>query len=92
MVSVFGDPVPQVVLSNHVFGEVGQFQAHVFISFHGSHEVEVFDIKGHEARSWSGDCAVENEFDGEEIRFWCPAVPGIVHSFSADREVCVIGI
>ena len=91
-IAVFVDPLPQVVLFDYVFGEVGKFQSYVFVLLHGSHELEIFYIEGREARPWSGDCAVEKYFDGKEIRRWCPAFPRIVHSVAADLEARVIGV
>ena len=91
-VAIFGDLVPQGVLLDYVFGEVGQFELHVLISIHGSHEVQNLDVNGHEASTWRGDCDVKQEIGIEDICGWCSATPRVINSINAHCEVYAIGV
>jgi hypothetical protein len=70
--------VMESVFIDDVLGEQFQFHSKVLVTFHGSHEVEVLDVNGHELCIGGGDDAVEHEFDGEEVCSWCPTVVGVV--------------
>ena len=77
-VAIFGEPVPQGVLLDYIFREVGYSESHVFIWIHGRHEVNILDVDGHKAGTWRGDCAAEKDLDGEEICGWCFAIPRLI--------------
>ncbi len=70
--------VMESVFIDDVLGEQSQFHSEVFVPVHGSHEVEVLDVDGHELRIGGGDDAVEHEFDGKEVCGWCPTVIRVV--------------
>ena len=74
--SIGGDLFPQVLLFDQVVREVCKFQSHVFVPFHWSIEVEIFDVCCHVAGLFDGDGAVEMQLDGEQVDGGCAAVAG----------------
>ncbi len=70
--------VTESVFIDDVLGEQLLFHSEVLVTFHGSHEVEVFDVDSHELCIGGGDDAVEHEFDGKEVCGWCLTVVGVV--------------
>ncbi len=66
------------VFIDDALGERFQFHSEVLVLVHGSHEVEVLDVDGHELQIGGGDDAVEHEFDGKEVCGWCPTVIRVV--------------
>jgi hypothetical protein len=66
--------VTESVIIDDVLGEQFQFHSEVLVPVHGSHEVEVLDVDGHELCIGGGYDAVEHEFDGKEVCCWCPTV------------------
>ena len=49
----------EIILLDEILRKVAELEAHVFISGHGSVEVEIFDIDGHGLGIGGGDDAVE---------------------------------
>jgi hypothetical protein len=70
--------VTKSVFIDDVLREQFQFNSEVLVQVHGSHEVEVLDVDGHEVCIRAGDDAVEHEFDGKEVCGWRPTVVRIV--------------
>ena len=66
-VSIFGDFGGNIVLLEKIFGEVAEFETHVFVAGHRGIEVKIFDVNSHELISRGGDDTVEEELQYEDI-------------------------
>ena len=69
---------------NDVGGYVGQFESHVFWTFHGRVEIKIFDVDGHELGVYCRDDAVEEYFDSDHIGCGCATVAWEVNAITAD--------
>ena len=58
-ISIFCDFGVEIVLFHNVFGEVAEFEVHIFVAGHWSVEVEIFNIYSHELCIWRRDKTVE---------------------------------
>ncbi len=84
--------VTESVFIDDVLGEQFQFHSEVLVPVHGSHEVEVLDVDGHELHIGGGDDAVEHEFDGKEVCSWCPTVVRVVDYVPAHHNMHAVWI
>ena len=72
--SILGDFCLNIILADDVVRDIGNFDPHVFISFHWCVEIEILDVNFHVSVTACGDDAIEENFDGEEVERGCAAV------------------
>ena len=66
-ISIFSDFGGEIILIEKSFGEVAEFEAHVFVAGHMGVEVEIFDVHSHEPGYRGVDDTVDDELYCEEI-------------------------
>ena len=64
----------------------------MFVSFHGSVELKIGYVDGHEFGVWNGNDAVEHDFDEKKFGCWCAYFAGIVDYVATDGEASLIGL
>ena len=77
---------------DEIFGEVPNFEAHVFVAGHSGVEVEIFDVNSPELGSRGGDDTVEEELHFEEIGGGLVTVMWVVYWIAANDEMRALGI
>ena len=66
-VALFGDLRPEIIFLDDVFGDVGNFDSHVFETIHQSHQVKILDVNRHVSCARIGNDTIEENLNGEEI-------------------------
>ena len=75
-VTIFGDLRPKIILLDDVFGDVGNFETHVFETLHRSHQVRILEVDCHVYCTQSRNYTIEKKLNGEDIDGGSAAIRG----------------
>jgi hypothetical protein len=84
--SVRGGEGLQRVLLNDFVGNYAEGKSHVFVPFHGSVEVKIFDVGDHEAGVRGRDGTIEEALGCSELGGGCADGTGVVEAVAANGE------
>ena len=76
----------QMILNNNLLRDIVDFNADIFISYHGSVQVEIFNVQCHVPGILSGDYAVDVHFYQSQIGSGMANISGLVDFVATNCE------